>query len=312
MRSRLTDRLGVVVRGPHAEHLVVPRGYHRVVLRFTDIAKRFGDVTALSGLSLRCHAGEILGLLGPNGAGKSTAFALASGLRAPNAGRVDIDGYDSIRHARRHGVIGAAPQNLAIYPELSGRENLLFFARLYNTDRRAAKRRAETLLDRLGLAERAQRKARTYSGGMARRLNVAAALVHDPTLVLLDEPTAGVDPQSRAAMLDLVRETRDRGAAVLYTTHYIDEAQRLCDRVAVIDHGSLLALGAVDQLIGQHDARSTVIVETTSGVERRAVTDAVREVAALLGRADVRNVRVERPDLETVFLDLTGRSLRDA
>jgi len=282
------------------------------VLTFDSVRKKYGQTVALDGLSLTCAAGEVLGLLGPNGAGKSTAFAIAGGLRDADAGEVRVEGCAGVGAAKRKRWIGAAPQRLAIYPELTGYENLLFFGRLFGVERRALKARAGELLERVGLASRAGRRAKTYSGGMARRLNLAAALMHRPRIVLLDEPTAGVDPQSRAAILDLVRETRDGGAAVLYTTHYIEEAQRLCDRVAVVDHGKLLACGAVDQLIGAHSEESVVIVETTGGVERRLVRDAISEVATLLGRADVRGVRVERADLETVFLDLTGRSLRDA
>jgi ABC-2 type transport system ATP-binding protein len=291
-----------------------PQRYHRSVLTFDAVSKSYNDAVALDRLSLVCEAGEVLGLLGPNGAGKSTAFAIAGGLLRPDAGGVMIAGHDADRggaKARRR-LIGAAPQRLGIYPELTGFENLVFFGRLFGVPRREAYTRAAELLERVGLAPRAARRAKTYSGGMARRLNLAAALMHQPKVVLLDEPTAGVDPQSRAAILDLVRETRDAGAAVLYTTHYIDEAQRLCDRVAVIDHGKLLAVGAVEHLIGAHCQQSTVIVETTRGVERRVAENAVAEVATLLGRDDVRGVRVERPDLETVFLDLTGRSLRDA
>lgn len=260
---------------------------------------------------MSCAAGEILGLLGPNGAGKSTAFAIASGLRLPDAGAVRVGGEHDPRSSEAKRVIGAAPQRLAVYPELTGFENLVFFAELYGVGRYEARRRAGELLERVGLSSASGRRVKTYSGGMARRLNLAAALVHRPALVLLDEPTAGVDPHSRAAILELVREVRDRGAAVLYTTHYIEEAQRLCDRVAIVDHGELLAIGEVDRLIGDHRRQSTVIVETNEGVERRLVEDAVAEVATLLGRSDVRGLRVERPDLETVFLDLTGRSLRD-
>jgi ABC-2 type transport system ATP-binding protein len=288
------------------------RGTIGIVLHFESASLRYRDTLAVDALTLTCHAGEVLGLLGPNGAGKSTTFAMASGLLAPSGGRVRIDVDRSPAEARREGLIGAAPQALAIYPELTGTENLVFFASLFGMRRRDAKRRAAELLERVGLAQHAAKRAGRYSGGMARRLNLAAAVMHDPRIVLLDEPTAGVDPHSRAAILDLVRDLAASGAAVLYTTHLIDEAQRLCDRVAVMDRGRVLALGDVESLINSHGERPVVVVETKTGIERVDADDPATAVSALLGRSDVRGVRIDRPDLETVFLDLTGRSLRDA
>lgn len=282
------------------------------MLSFDAVSMRYQNLLAVDALSLTCKAGEVVGLLGPNGAGKSTAFGLATGLLSPTSGSVALAGDTSPDVARRRGMIGAAPQASAVYPELTGMQNLTFFGRLFGLEGREAKRRAAELLERVGLSEHAAKRVVNYSGGMTRRLNLAAAIVHRPMVVLLDEPTAGVDPHSRAAILDLVRELAERGAAVLYTTHLIDEAERLCDRVAVMDRGRLLACDTVTRLIDAHATIQTVIVETKTGTERLETNDPAKEVASVLQRDDVRGVRVERPDLETVFLDLTGRSLRDA
>ncbi|MCC6319963.1 MAG: ABC transporter ATP-binding protein [Phycisphaerales bacterium] len=287
------------------------------MLRLTHLRKTFGRIVAVDDLSLSIERGSIFGFLGPNGAGKSTTINMAIGLVKPDSGTVDFDGNGSPMNAEVRSGLGAAPQSIALYDDLTAMENLVLFARLYGMSRADARRRAVHVLELTGLADRKGDRAGGYSGGMKRRLNLAAALLHDPKLLLLDEPTAGVDPQSRNSILDLVRTLRDQGRTIVYTTHYMEEAARLCDRVAIIDHGKLLALDSVDGLIARHGGRSTVSVTYGAVDGGDARTDRVQTdnpVAELSGRLNapgVQAVRVDRPDLESVFLHLTGRSLRD-
>ncbi|TVQ61489.1 MAG: ABC transporter ATP-binding protein [Phycisphaerales bacterium] len=289
------------------------------MLTLRDVHKSYGSTVAVDGLSLHIEAGEVFGLLGPNGAGKSTTIGMAVGLLRPDRGSVELAGLGSPTKAsvRRH--LGACPQQIALYEQFSGEENLLFLGKLHGLDRATRKRRAAELLERVGLTARARDRVSAYSGGMQRRLNIAAALVHDPQLVLLDEPTAGVDPHSRHALFELVRALKSEGRTVVYTTHYMEEAQRLCDRVGVIDQGRVLALGTVDELIAAHGGQSvvTVLRDGPGGgaeegePERIETDDPMREIARVAAEPGAREVRLERPDLEGVFLHLTGRSLRD-
>jgi ABC-2 type transport system ATP-binding protein len=283
------------------------------MLRLRDLAKSFGRVRALDGVSLEVRRGEVFGLLGPNGAGKSTTISIAIGLVRPDSGSAELDGLGAPTdpEVRRH--LGLAPQTLALYDELTGEENAIFFAKLYGLPN--PRRRAAEVLDLVGLLPRGKDRVRGYSGGMQRRLNLAVALLHDPPLLLLDEPTAGVDPQSRNNILELVRELARKGHTIVYTTHYMEEAERLCDRVGIIDHGKLLDIGTVKELVARHGGKSVVVIER-GGPEgpsetRLATTEPIPELTRALASGDVRGVRVERPDLEAVFLSLTGRSLRD-
>jgi ABC-2 type transport system ATP-binding protein len=284
------------------------------MLRLHDLRKSFGSVRAVDGLSLDIRRGEVFGFLGPNGAGKSTTISMAMGLLEPDAGAVELEGAGSPLDPRVRRQLGLAPQAIALYMELTAAENLVFFARLHGLE--DPKRRAAEVLELVGLAPRAADRVAGYSGGMQRRLNLAVALLHRPPLLLLDEPTAGVDPQSRHSILELVRALAQDGCTIVYTTHYMEEAQKLCDRVGVIDHGRLLDVGTVDELVARHGGDSAVVIERVDGdakaVEERIVTqDPLREISAALARGDLRGVRVERPTLESVFLTLTGRSLRD-
>ncbi|HZW11012.1 MAG TPA: ABC transporter ATP-binding protein [Phycisphaerales bacterium] len=275
-----------------------------------SLRKSFGAITAVDDLSLSIEPGEVFGLLGPNGAGKSTTIAMTVGLLRPDSGSVRIDGGDPIDPGVR-ARIGVAPQTLALYEDLSARENLMFFGSLYGLDRAARARRADELLDLVGLTDRARDRVGKYSGGMKRRINLACALVHDPVVVLLDEPTAGVDPQSRHAIFEIVRALQAEGRTIVYTTHYMEEAQKLCARVGVIDRGRLLALDAVDGLIRAHGGESVVRIERAAGEERTQTAEPVAVIQRALAAGDALGIHVERPDLETVFLNLTGRSLRD-
>jgi ABC-2 type transport system ATP-binding protein len=277
------------------------------VLAADRLRKSYGALTAVSDVSFEVAAGEIVGLLGPNGAGKSTTVGLIAGLSKPDTGEVRINGAvlagDTDPNKR---TIGLVPQDLALFEELSARENLLFFGSLYGMGGAALDAAIASGLDFVGLAERARDRVKTFSGGMKRRLNLAAGLLHDPLLVLLDEPTVGIDPQSRNAIFDNLEALRARGKALVYTTHYMEEAERLCDRIVIIDHGRVIASDTVRGLYGLLPASRRVTVEL-----REAPTESV--LAGLRGMPAVQSLEVigARGDLETVFLTLTGRKLRD-
>lgn len=219
-------------------------------LRAVGLCKRFGERRALDGLSFDVRPGEVLGLLGPNGAGKSTLVRLLLGLEAPDAGRFEVDGGAPRRGWLRR--VGVAPQELALYEELTGRENLEFFGRLLGLTGADLRARAAEVLEVVGLTERAGSRVEGWSGGMKRRLNLAAALIHGPDLIVLDEPTTGVDPASRAAILDEVRRRARAGAAVLLATHHLEEAVRVCDRALILDRGQVVAEGTIPDLVGRH------------------------------------------------------------
>ena len=221
------------------------------MLEFRNVSKRFGRTAALDGLTLRCEPGQVLGLLGPNGAGKSTAVGLAAGVLTPDTGAVQLgNGADPMHHAARK-QLGVAFQLSTLYERLTARENILLFARIAGLSRGHARERAAQMLEWIGLAQRADEQVRTFSIGMQRRLNVAVAAVHRPTVLLVDEPTAGVDPRSRGLILDLIGELRDGGAAILFTTHDLTEVDRICDAVAIIDRGRLVASGTIRELIAR-------------------------------------------------------------
>jgi ABC-2 type transport system ATP-binding protein len=311
-----------------------------VVLQVRDLRKRYGQMEAVKGVSFDIRAGETYGLLGPNGAGKTTTIAMVCGLRQRDAGEVLLDGRPvDVGAVEVKAGIGYVPQELAIYPDLTGRENLAFFARLYGLTGAALKTRVGEVLELIGLADRANDRTDTYSGGMQRRLNIGIGLLHRPRLLLLDEPTVGVDPQSRNAILASIAALGESGMAILYTTHYMEEAERLCDRVAIIDQGEIRAEGTrreLVDLIGERDqVRLTATGDLVAGMEAARTVDGVTSAAARDGRLDilarnargvlpdllaavhragvaVKGVEVVEPDLEAVFLHLTGKALRDA
>ncbi len=309
------------------------------VLECHELRRRFGDLVAVDDVGFSIDPGETYGLLGPNGAGKTTTISMIAGLLEPDAGQVAVAGQPmTTRTVQAKSAIGYVPQELAIYPDLSGRENLVFFARLYGMSRAQAKSRAAEVLDLIGLADRAKDATKTYSGGMKRRLNIGLGLLNHPKLMILDEPTVGVDPQSRNAILESVAGMSGEGLAVLYTTHYMEEAERLCDRVGIIDHGRLIAEGTRRDLVGMVGELDRVALVasgdltgaagalagadcvrkssvTDEGIEL-VVSDARENLPALLQQAAacgaaVKSVEVTEPDLEAVFLHLTGRALRD-
>lgn len=281
------------------------------MLCLTHLCKSYGKIVAVDDLSLELRSGEVFGLLGPNGAGKTTTVAMAMGLLKPDSGSVRIGDVGSPDAASVRAMIGVAPQALALYDDLTGTENLQLFGRLQGMSRESLRKRVAWSLAFAGLTERASDRVKTYSGGMKRRLNLAAAIVHDPPVLLLDEPTVGVDPQSRHAIFKGIEKLRDDGRTIVYTTHYIEEAQRLCDRVGILDHGRLLALGTVDKLIADYGGKSVVSAETADGAIRIETDEPMAEIARVQQKRDVRSIRMDRPDLERVFLNLTGRHLRD-
>jgi len=281
------------------------------MLTLTNVRKAFGSLVAVDDLTLSIRPGEVFGLLGPNGAGKTTTVNMAVGLLRPDQGTVEIEGAGSPDRPEVRAKIGVAPQALALYDELTGEENLAFFGKLQGLKGRDLTDRVRWGLEFVGLFERRRDRVKVYSGGMKRRLNIAVALVHDPPLLLLDEPTVGVDPQSRNSIFEKIAALREKGHTVVYTTHYMEEAQRLCDRVGIIDRGKLLALDTVQGLIAAHGGKSLLIVERGGGEERVETDDPLRELNALQSNGALRGFRLERPDLERVFLRLTGRELRD-
>lgn len=281
------------------------------MIKLVSLRKTFGPIVAVDDLTLEIQRGEVFGLLGPNGAGKTTTVNLAIGLLTPDAGTVELDGQGGPEDAAVRRNIGVAPQEMAIYDELTGEENVSFFARLQGMKGDRLAERVAWALEFVGLTDRRRDRAKTYSGGMQRRLNLAIALVHDPALLLLDEPTVGVDPQSRNAIFDRIEALQASGRTIVYTTHYMEEAQRLCDRVCIIDHGKVLALDTVEGLITAHGGKSIVRAQTADGETRVETDDPVAELRRLQEAGTLEHFRVDRPDLEQVFLNLTGRHLRD-
>jgi len=281
------------------------------MLTLTNVRKAYGAHVAVHSLSLTVQPGEIFGLLGPNGAGKSTTVHMAVGLLAPDAGTVRIGAMGAPTEPAVRAAIGVAPQALAIYEDLTAEENVAFFGQMYGLHGTRLTDRVSQVLATVGLDDRRTHRASTFSGGMKRRLNLAAALVHEPSLLLLDEPTVGVDPQSRNAILDRILALRTAGHTIVYTTHYMEEAARLCDRVGIIDQGSLLALDSVDALTRAHGGPSTLVVRTEAGEQRVIADDPLRALNEIAARHRVDDFHVERANLEQVFLNLTGRHLRD-
>jgi ABC-2 type transport system ATP-binding protein len=297
------------------------------MIEVRDLRKSYGSLRAVDGVSFDLHPGETFGLLGPNGAGKTTTIHLMVGVLKPDAGSVRINGGADPTRPDVRRQIGIAPQAQALYADLTGEENLAFFARLYGLAGARLAERVAWALEFSGLADRRKHAVRTYSGGMQRRLNLAVALVHDPPVLFLDEPTVGVDPQSRNHIFDSIEALKKQGRTILYTTHYMEEAQRLCDRVAIMDRGKILALDTVSGLIDAHGGRSVIRAELesvpadTSALPGRLegatlvieTPKPLEEVARLAERGlKLTTLHVTRPNLETVFLELTGRSLRDA
>ena len=309
-------------------------------LEVRGLRKVFGDVVAVDGVDFSVQKGEIFGLLGPNGAGKSTIISMISGLLRPTGGAIVLKGQDVTRNAAViKDVLGLVPQDVALYPTLTARENLSFWGRMYGLSGNLLSERVDQALEYAGLTDRAKERIDTYSGGMKRRINIAAALVHRPELLIMDEPTVGIDPQSRNHILETVLSLNKEGITVIYTSHYMEEVEYLCSRIAIMDHGKIIVAGTTEELrrtVGDADrvdvslgetAKPSVldelrniagVVEVTSlnGTVTVLLKEGHQKVAQILdvlkrGSSRVKSVSIQEPNLESVFLRLTGRALRD-
>jgi len=304
-----------------------------------QLRKQYGDLVAVDNVSFTAEPGQIVGLLGPNGAGKTTTIGCISGLLKPTSGHVAVSGHNIVSDARdAKRQLGIVPQELALYEDLPAAGNVEFWGGAYGLTGATLRQRVAEVLTLTGLADRARDKTSTFSGGMKRRLNFACGIVHSPSVLLLDEPTAGVDPQSRVRLLDLVRQQARAGTTVIYTTHYMEEAQELCDRIAIMDHGRLLAMGTLEELrrlvgekdlvrlAGRFDAQAaTRALEVVEGVDVLSVaSDGVTIAAAAASRrlpaifaalaaagGDIQETTLSVPSLESLFITLTGRELRE-
>ncbi|HEV2136898.1 MAG TPA: ABC transporter ATP-binding protein [Terracidiphilus sp.] len=302
-------------------------------IQVEKFVKRFGATAAVNGVSLALHAGDCLGLLGPNGAGKTTLIRGIVGRVLPDGGSIRIFGAEAGSRTARQ-VLGWVPQELAIYPRLTCSENLFAFGKYQGISGKELEDQIAWCLGWASLTDRGNEPARNLSGGMKRRLNMAAGIIHRPRLVLMDEPTVGVDPQSRNRIFEMIEALRAQGTSILYTTHYMEEAERLCNRIAIIDHGSIIAEGTHEELVRNAFGSSSQVVARFAGTES-AIAEWVEirggrfaegvaqftvqhpsEIAALLDDAGARgfqpeDVSLRRPNLESVFLHLTGRELRE-
>lgn len=310
------------------------------VLQVQELRKRFGDRDVVRGVSFNVDKGESFGLLGPNGAGKSTTISMICGLLTSDDGDVQVGGVSVKQNpmaAKKK--IGVVPQDIALYPTMSAKENLVFWGRMYGLTSAQAKKRADEVLHIVGLTDRGKDQVGNFSGGMKRRINIGAALMHEPELLIMDEPTVGIDPQSRNHILETVKTLNQAGMTVIYTSHYMEEVEYLCDRVAIIDHGQLIASGTKTELCNRLangasikltvDERVTAEqlrkVERLEGVTQvvadgTQVTVFAKDAPRLLGvvvstfvaeNVQIESVDVQEPNLESVFLQLTGRKLRD-
>lgn len=303
------------------------------MIKTEQLSKSYGQFVAAEDISFVVNPGEIFALLGPNGAGKSTTINCISGLLKPSLGEVSINGHSVLSDAvKAKQSLGLVPQDLAIYEDLSGQENLNFWGQAYGLSGERLKQRMATVLKQVGLESRAGDLVNTYSGGMKRRLNFACAILHEPRALLLDEPTVGVDPQSREHLLSAVEQLKAEGTAVLYTTHYMEEAERLCDRLAIIDHGKIIASGSLEELRQQMGEKDLItlqghfsdcnedllndfeVLEWQNNSIRFLAADAASRLSDILARfapGQVKQTAVQQANLESLFIKLTGRELRD-
>ncbi|MDO8950417.1 MAG: ABC transporter ATP-binding protein [Actinomycetota bacterium] len=309
------------------------------MVEVTSLVKRFGDFTAVDGVSFSIEEGEVFGLLGPNGAGKTTTISTISCLLAPDGGDVTVGGHSvrsDVTAVKRE--LGVVPQEIALYPTLSAGENLAFWGRMYGLSGAALKKAVDDALLLAGLEDRSKERVEKYSGGMKRRINIAAGILHTPRVLLMDEPTVGIDPQSRNHILETVKELNGKGMTVLYTSHYMEEVEFLCDRIAIMDHGKIIAMGTLNELravVGGMDVVDVKVesvsdlvleqVRAIPGVKQATRTEDALQVltpgsGSVLGKlvgtlesegSHVTSIAVTEPNLESVFLHLTGKSLRD-
>ncbi|MBL6009523.1 ABC transporter ATP-binding protein [Bacillus halotolerans] len=311
------------------------------MLQAENIKKAYGKKTIVKGISFSLRKGESFGLLGPNGAGKSTTISMISGLVPLDGGEITVGGYvigkDTNKAKQKIGIV---PQEIALYPTLTAQENLVFWGKMYGLTHGEAKKRSAEVLEYVGLTERAKDKIETFSGGMKRRINIGAALMHKPELLIMDEPTVGIDPQSRNHILETVKQLNETGMTVIYTSHYMEEVEYLCDRIGIIDQGEMIAIGTKNDLCSRLGG-DTIIQMTVSGADEgflsavrslayvndvtvneselkievaaahheKVVTSLLTEAAA--HQTNLLSLQVQEPNLERLFLNLTGRTLRD-
>jgi ABC-2 type transport system ATP-binding protein len=310
-----------------------------IAIAINGLSKAFGDVIALDGISLVIPAGKCYGLLGPNGAGKTTLMNIISTYLAADTGEVNVNGLDSrMQPLRIRGLLGVVPQEVSLYDEFTARENIAFFGGLYKNSPALLKKRTNELLKLLDLEQRSNEPVKRFSGGMKRRLNIACSLAHDPPIILMDEPTVGIDPQSRNFIYEFIENLTKAGRTIVYTSHYMEEVERLCGQTAIIDRGKIIAEGTKDELIELVKGEDVVIIELGdipsdnlkavineySGLSPIQVDGSLRLTGPGIHR-DVpgivkflldtgitpKSVQIHEPNLETVFLKLTGRELRD-
>jgi len=305
------------------------------MIEIRQLVKSFGTIQALAGVDFTVGEGEIFGLLGPNGAGKTTTISIIAGLLDADSGSVRVSGMDiRARGSDVRRILGVVPQEIALYEELTGRENLHFWGGLYGLAGTRLREEADRVLELVGLADRADDPVRDYSGGMKRRINLSAGLIHRPKVILLDEPTLGIDPQARLTILDIIRDGVSGGMTAIYTTHYLEEAEKLCDRIAIIDKGKILAQGTLGELVKLAGEGNLVTVNGTFSSEQvspflagvavehlesgsiRMLVPGKADLGAALGRlfsagVPIEDISIQEPSLEGVFIKLTGRELRD-
>jgi ABC-2 type transport system ATP-binding protein len=309
------------------------------MIEVEQLRKSYGEFIAVDGVSFAAHPGEIFGLLGPNGAGKTTTIGCISGLLTPTAGHVKVMGHDVVREGTAaRANLGVVPQEIALYEDLSAHENLSYWGGAQGMRNPKLRERTQQVLELTGLQDRAREPVKQFSGGMKRRLNFACGILHSPQVLLLDEPTVGVDPQSRVRLLDLVRAQAQAGTCVLYTTHYMEEAETLCDRLAIIDHGKVIAAGTLAELrsmLAERDllrltgvfapqaARAAMqqidsveILQGDEGLLLLSLPGASQKLPAIFGAladagAEVRGTTLTQPSLESLFIKLTGKELRE-
>jgi ABC-2 type transport system ATP-binding protein len=304
-------------------------------IEVTGLEKAYAGKPAVNHIHFQVQKGSCFGLLGPNGAGKSTTMKILSCITQADRGSVQVLGYDVAKQAEEvKKFIGYVPQNITLYEKLSAYDNLVFFGELYGVRGKALKERIMEVLHQVGLADRANDAVGTFSGGMMRRINIAAALLHRPKFMILDEPTVGIDPQSRNHIFELIRTLKEEGMTIIYSTHYMEEVEALCDDVAIIDHGEVVAKGALNDILAQYGGKSVylelegdiepnlTLIEGSSvarhgrgwKIETDNVLNTISEVAELCQMKGYKPIQLEvvRPSLEMVFLQLTGTSLRDA
>jgi ABC-2 type transport system ATP-binding protein len=309
------------------------------ILEITDLKKTYKDINAVNGLSISVEKNSIHGILGPNGAGKSTTISCVLGIVTPDSGKIMFEGNSSLKKWKSN--IGYVPQELAIYDEMTAEENVKFFCSLYKFSSSEVKAKVQKALDFVGLTEVKDKRASTFSGGMKRRLNLACAIVHDPKLIIMDEPTVGIDPQSRNRILENIRKLNENGATIVYTTHYMPEVEEICNKITIIDHGSIIASGTKHEILRHLKNDSSLTVEFRTGgdslkkfVSSVSDLDEVRSVeidescvkivysesdsimeriisTAFSNGLAIVNIKSEEPSLEEIFLTLTGKELRD-